>query len=106
MTPEEFIFEYLKADQDTGAGSYERMVSFIKDLEWSQVKSFVKNHKKAILIGAAIVVAAAVVITAVAIAVPASAAAAGAAASTCMASGCPLPSPAVAGPPSAAAATR
>lgn len=41
MTPDEFIFEYLKADQDTGAGSYEKMVSFIKDLEWEKVKSYI-----------------------------------------------------------------
>jgi len=38
MTPEEFIFEYLKADQDTGAGSYEKMMSHIAGLDWEQVK--------------------------------------------------------------------
>lgn len=38
MTPEEFIFEYLKADQDTGAGSYEKMVAAIKTLDWEIVK--------------------------------------------------------------------
>jgi len=38
MTPEEFVFEYLKADQDTGAGSYEKMMSHINDLDWDQVK--------------------------------------------------------------------
>lgn len=41
MTTDEFIFEYLKADQDTGAGAYEKMVSFIKDLEWEKVKSYI-----------------------------------------------------------------
>lgn len=38
MTPEEFIFEYLEADQDTGAGSYEKMISEIQTLDWEQVK--------------------------------------------------------------------
>lgn len=38
MTPDEFVFEYLKADQDTGAGSYEKMVSFINHLDWEKVK--------------------------------------------------------------------
>lgn len=38
MSPDEFIFEYLKADQDTGAGSYEKMMLTIKDLDWSLVK--------------------------------------------------------------------
>lgn len=41
MTPDEFIFEYLKADQDTGAGSYEKMISFINDLDWEKVKSYI-----------------------------------------------------------------
>lgn len=41
MTPKEFIYEYLKADQDTGAGSYEKMLSFINDLDWSQVKVYI-----------------------------------------------------------------
>ncbi len=41
MTPEEFIFEYLKADQDTGAGSYEKMVSLAKGIDWEQVKSYI-----------------------------------------------------------------
>ncbi len=38
MSPDDFIFEYLKADQDTGAGSYEKMMLAIKDLDWSLVK--------------------------------------------------------------------
>lgn len=41
MTPNEFIFEYLKADQDTGTGSYEKMMSLIKDLDWGQVKPYI-----------------------------------------------------------------
>ncbi len=41
MTTDEFIFEYLKADQDTGKGSYEKMVSFIKEIEWEKVKSYI-----------------------------------------------------------------
>lgn len=38
MTPNEFVFEYLKADQDTGAGSYEKMMTYIKGLDWAQIK--------------------------------------------------------------------
>jgi hypothetical protein len=38
MTPDEFIFEYLKADQDTGAGSYETMLAEAKTLDWQPVK--------------------------------------------------------------------
>lgn len=38
MTPEEFIFEYLEADQDTGAGSYEKMLAEIQTLDWEKVK--------------------------------------------------------------------
>ena len=45
MTPEEFIFEYLRADQDTGSGSYEKMVSIIKDLDWEKVKPYVLKLK-------------------------------------------------------------
>ena len=41
MTPEEFIFEYLTADQDTGAGSYEKMVSLAKDIDWEKVKQHI-----------------------------------------------------------------
>lgn len=41
MTPQEFIFEYLKADQDTGAGSYEKMLSVIKTIDWEEVKPHV-----------------------------------------------------------------
>jgi len=39
MTPQEFIFEYLKADQDTGAGSYEKMISAIATFDWAEVKA-------------------------------------------------------------------
>ena len=45
MSPNEFIFEYLKADQDTGAGSYEKMVAFTKDFEWFEVKSHILKLK-------------------------------------------------------------
>jgi hypothetical protein len=45
MTSEEFIFEYLKADQDTGAGSYEKMVSLIKELDWNPVKTYILKLK-------------------------------------------------------------
>lgn len=41
MTPQEFIFEYFQADQDTGAGSYEKMVSEIEILNWEQVKPYI-----------------------------------------------------------------
>lgn len=45
MTSEEFIFEYLKADQDTGSGSYEKMISVAKDLDWEKVKSYILDLK-------------------------------------------------------------
>ena len=45
MTPEEFIFEYLKADQDTGAGSCEKMVAIINALDWEKVKSYILDLK-------------------------------------------------------------
>ena len=45
MTPEEFIFEYLKADQDTGAGAYEKMVSIIQTLNWEEVKTYILKLK-------------------------------------------------------------
>jgi len=45
MTPEEFVFEYLKADQDTGAGSHERMVSAIKTLDWEKVRPYILKLK-------------------------------------------------------------
>lgn len=41
MTPREFIFEYLQADQDTGAGSYEKMVSCIETINWEEVKLYI-----------------------------------------------------------------
>ena len=41
MTSDEFIFEYLKADQDTGAGSFEKMVSVINTPDWERVKSYI-----------------------------------------------------------------
>jgi hypothetical protein len=45
MTPEEFIFEYFRADQDTGSGSYEKMVSIAKDLDWSKIKPYILDLK-------------------------------------------------------------
>lgn len=45
MSSNEFIFEYLKADQDTGAGSYEKMVAIINTLDWGEVKSYILNLK-------------------------------------------------------------
>lgn len=45
MTPEEFIFEYLKADQDTGAGSYEKMVATIQTLDWDKIKPSILDLK-------------------------------------------------------------
>ena len=41
MTPDEFIFEYLKADQDTGSGSYAKMYSIIQTLKWEEIKPFI-----------------------------------------------------------------
>mgnify|MGYP001609399654 CR=1 FL=1 len=38
MTPQEFIFEYLEADQDTGAGSYEKMMGEVMYLDWDAIK--------------------------------------------------------------------
>ena len=45
MTQEEFIFEYLKADQDTGAGSYEKMLSAVNTLDWSVIKPHILKLK-------------------------------------------------------------
>lgn len=45
MTPDGFIFEYFKADQDTGAGSYEKMVSAIQTVDWATVKPYILNLK-------------------------------------------------------------
>ena len=45
MTLEEFIFEYLKAEQDTGAGSYEKMLSHIQSIDWLKVKSSILKLK-------------------------------------------------------------
>lgn len=45
MTLEEFLFEYLKADQDTGAGSYEKMISIIQTLDWGKVKPHILKLK-------------------------------------------------------------
>ena len=46
MTPEEnFIREYLQYDQDTGAGSYEKMYSAIKVLDWEKVKPHILKLK-------------------------------------------------------------
>lgn len=41
MTSKEFIFEYLKADQEIGPGSYEKMISFIETFDWEEVKSHI-----------------------------------------------------------------
>lgn len=41
MTPTEFIFEYLKADQDTGDGSYAKMYSIIQTLNWEEIKPII-----------------------------------------------------------------
>lgn len=38
MNSTEFIFEYLKADQDTGSGSYAKMYSIIQTLNWEEIK--------------------------------------------------------------------
>lgn len=38
MTSTEFIFEYLKAEQDTGDGTHEKMCSIIQSLNWEEVK--------------------------------------------------------------------
>lgn len=40
MTSNEFIFEYFKADQDTGSGSYEKMLSCINTLDWNEIKPY------------------------------------------------------------------
>lgn len=45
MTQDEFIFEYLKADQDTGTGTYEKMMSVIKDLDWEKIKPVIIKLK-------------------------------------------------------------
>ncbi len=45
MTPDEFILEYLKADQDTGAGSYEKMAAAIQTLDWEKVKPYILDLK-------------------------------------------------------------
>lgn len=45
MTADEFIQEYLKYDQDTGSGSYEKMVSIIQTLDWEKVKSYIIKLK-------------------------------------------------------------
>ena len=41
MNSIEFIFEYLKADQEIGPGSYEKMVSFAEKLDWENVRSYI-----------------------------------------------------------------
>ena len=45
MTPTEFIFEYLKADQDSGAGSYAKMHSIIQTLNWEEIKPVILKLK-------------------------------------------------------------
>lgn len=41
MSPNEFIFEYFRADQDSGAGSYKKMLSCINELEWDPIKLYI-----------------------------------------------------------------
>lgn len=45
MTSAEFIFEYLKADQDTGSGSHEKMCSIIQTLDWAEIKPTILKLK-------------------------------------------------------------
>lgn len=45
MTQQEFIFEYFKADQDTGAGSYEKMLTLANSLDWTDIKKYIINLK-------------------------------------------------------------
>lgn len=45
MTSQEFIFEYFLADQDTGAGTYEKMVGIIDSLNWEEVKPYILKLK-------------------------------------------------------------
>jgi hypothetical protein len=45
MTPTEFVFEYLKADQDTGSGSYAKMYSVIQTLDWEEIKTTILKLK-------------------------------------------------------------
>ena len=45
MTSAEFIFEYFKADQDTGAGSYEKMISITNTLNWEEIKPYILSEK-------------------------------------------------------------
>ena len=45
MTTDEFVFEYLKADQDTGSGSYEKMVAIINTLDWEKIKPYILDLK-------------------------------------------------------------
>jgi hypothetical protein len=41
----EFIFEYFKADLDTGAGSYNKMMAHIKLLKWNEIKPYILDLK-------------------------------------------------------------
>lgn len=45
MTSAEFIFEYLKADQDISSEAYEKMISIIKSLNWEEIKPAIINLK-------------------------------------------------------------
>ena len=45
MTTDEFVFEYLKADRDTGAGSYKKMVAIINTLDWEKIKPYILDLK-------------------------------------------------------------
>lgn len=37
------MYEYLVADQDTGSGSYEKMMLLASDLDWAQIKPHIKK---------------------------------------------------------------
>ena len=46
MKSDSFIYEYLKCDCDTGAGSYEKMVDAIKEVDdWGNVKQYILSLK-------------------------------------------------------------
>ena len=46
MNEKEFIYEYLKCDRDTGAGSYEKLLDAIKEIDdWETVKQYIIKLK-------------------------------------------------------------
>jgi len=45
MTASDFVFEYFKADQEAGPGSYEKMYSIIQTLNWDEIKPIVLKLK-------------------------------------------------------------